>query len=465
MKNRLVLGLMILAVFLTGAAEDRPSPDRYTLESAVRTAVERNPIARALQHDVTGARMDLRRANIQKVTPRLNVQLQTGLVPEARGDIFSSPDLQTDLDGLGPFARFSLEMVQPLFTFGQAGSAVRMAERGVEAREHRMGDLLQDLAFETVKAFWAMTLADRAVEVADESRERYEELLSEVRARLEREDSEVDEIDFLEAKSYYFDIVKLQEDSRESRVLADELFRALLDLDTEAGVTLAEETSPRFGLGEGLLDKAVGLAAESREDIMAAESGLQALRAKVDLEKRQRFPVVFLAAGFRYAHAANRQDQTNPFVVDDFNYRSLGATLGLSWAPDFLLHRAEVRKAAAEFDSAAEKVRSLRRQVRLAVSRAFLEARKKEALLDAARESHEAAKTWLRTSLDNWDLGIGDAFRLLRAYQAYFRTLRTEIESEYDFNVSLAGLARELGDVNFYLRWLENGQVDLESTL
>lgn len=462
MRNRIFPVLIVLAGALALAAQDRPAARSYTLEDAVRTAVERNPVGRALEHELTGARMDLRRANVQRYAPKLSFQLFSGLTPEARGDIFSSPDLQTDLDGLGPFARFSLELVQPLFTFGQAGSAVRAAERWVEVQEHRKRYVLQDLAFETVRAFWSMRATARAVKVADESRERYETLLSNIQARLEKQDSEVDDNDLLEAKSYYFDIVKLQEDSREGRAYAVEVFRALLDLDQETEISLAEEGSPRFGLDEGTMDLAVQAAYGLREDVRSADSGLQALQARVDLEKRQRFPIVFLAAGLRYAHAGNRQDQTNPFVADDFNYRSLGATLGLSWNPDLLLHNAEVGKAAAEVRAAAEKTRSLRRQVRLDVSRAYLEARKKEALLEAAKESHAAAKTWLRTSMDNWDLGIGDAFRLLRAYQGYYRTLRTEIESEYEFNVSLARLSRELGDVDLYLRWIRNGQVTLE---
>ncbi len=465
MRKVIVPGVIFYAAFLAAAAQDRPPPGPYTLETSVRTALERNPVRRALEYDVAGARMDLRRANIHRSIPRLSVQLQTGLVPEARGDVLSSPDLQTDLDGLGPFAKFKFDIVQPLFTFGQAGSAVRAAERGVDVRTHRMEDVLQDLALETIKAFWSVTAADRAVEVADESRERYDELLSEIRARLEEEDSEVDEIDFLEAKSYSFDIVKLQEDSRENRIMAEELFRTLLDLGGEGEISLAEEASPRFGLAEEALDRAVLLSYDVREDLKTAESGLQALGAKIDLEKHQRYPVVFLAAGFRYARAGNRDDQTNPFVLDDFNYRSLGATIGLSWAPDFLLHGAEIRKASAEYDAAAEKVRVLRHQIRLEVGRAYLEARKGEVLLEAARESHTAAKTWLRTSMENWDLGIGDAFRLLRAYQAYFRTLRTEIESEYEYNLALARLSRELGNIDFYLRWVENGQVTLDVVL
>ena len=462
MKKRVFLGLIVLAGVLAAAAQNRPSPQSYTLEGAVRAAVERNPIRRALEHNVAGARMDLRRANIHKYAPKLNAQFYTGLVPEARGDIFSSPDLQTDLNGLGPYAKFSLELVQPLLTFGQAGSAVRAAERGVAMEEHKKRYALQDLAFETIKAFWSMSTAARAVKVADESREKYETLLSEIRARLEKKDTDVDDIDLLEAKSYYFDIVKIQEDCHESGVLASELFRALLDLDKETEISLTEETSPRFGLDERMMDGAVQLAYELRADIRSAGFGLQALQARVDLEKRQRFPVVFLAAGLRYARAGNRQDQTNPFVVDDFNYRSLGATIGLSWSPDLLLHNAEIRKARAEYEAAAEKIQSLRRQVRLEVSQAFLEAKKNETLLEAAKESRAAAKTWLRTSMDNWDLGIGDAFRILRAYQAYFRTSRTEIESEYAFNVALARLSRELGDVDLYLRWIRDGQVTLE---
>jgi outer membrane protein TolC len=103
----------------------------------------------------------------------------------------------------------------------------------------------------------------------------------------------------------------------------------------------------------------------------------------------------------------------------------------------------------------------LKDQISLEVNRAFMEARKNSALLKAAKSSLKAARTWLRTSLDNWEMGIGDSYRLLRAYQAYYRLRTTEIKREFELHVSIARLAYILGDMQLYQKWVENGKVDL----
>ena len=82
-------------------------------------------------------------------------------------------------------------------------------------------------------------------------------------------------------------------------------------------------------------------------------------------------------------------------------------------------------------------------------------------LLETTKGSLESAKTWLRVSLENWELGIQDVYRMLRAYEAYYRLRGVEIEREYAFNVALAKLAFKVGDINLYLRWVKDGNVVL----
>ncbi|MEE8366734.1 MAG: hypothetical protein V3S30_00320, partial [Thermoanaerobaculia bacterium] len=60
---------------------------------------------------------------------------------------------------------------------------------------------------------------------------------------------------------------------------------------------------------------------------------------------------------------------------------------------------------------------------------------------------------------DNWDLGIGKVNRLLDAYNSYYTLSGIVIERESKFNLSLARLAKGLGDVSLYFDWIENGTV------
>ena len=70
---------------------------------------------------------------------------------------------------------------------------------------------------------------------------------------------------------------------------------------------------------------------EATDELKAADAGVRALEAKWRLTRSNRMPLFYLAGALGYAHAGHRTDQTNPFVVDNFNYFRLGAFLGVSW--------------------------------------------------------------------------------------------------------------------------------------
>ena len=79
-----------------------------------------------------------------------------------------------------------------------------------------------------------------------------------------------------------------------------------------------------------------------------------------------------------------------------------------------------------------------------------------------ARQTRRVTRRWLRVAADNWDLGIGEAETLLKAYQADYRLQGVVIERQYELNVSLAELAAALGEFDLYLRWFRDGRVALE---
>jgi outer membrane protein len=453
--------LFFLLITFTLSQETLSREEVYTLSSAISTAIARNPIVKSAQFKVEKADKDVKKAVLQKYTPKMDFNFYTGLVSEARGDIFYSPDKQTDLDRLGPFYRVDLQLIQPLFTFGRTTTAIKAAKEALHIEESQQDHVLQSLSFEVAKAYWGLLSAQKSVSLAENTMDSYEELLSEIRDRIEDETSEVDDLDLLEAQSFYIDVEQIRQESIEYKSMATKTFNTLLDFDLDERVKASDEPPLEFSLDEGQLDRILEIAQNLRPELRSMQSGLRALQAKTDLAKKQRYPVLFLAAGLRFAYAGHRDDQSNPFVVDNFNYRDIGAMLGLSWDPNIFVHNVEVQKNFAEYNSALEKMRQLKAHISLEVSQAFAEARRNDALLKAAKSSLEAARTWLRTSIDNWELGIGEAYRLLRAYQAYYRLRKTEIEREYILNVSIAKLAYTLGDMKLFLKWAESGKVDL----
>ena len=443
-------------------AREQPVKTALTLASAVASARERNPLARAARLEASAANLDVKKALYRKYLPAPEFRLDAGLVPGAQGDIFYSPDKQTDLDNLGLFYRFDFSLVQPLYTFGGASSAVEAARRLADVEQARSGRTLEDLSLEVVKAYWGVQAARKAETLARQSAESYDRLIAEIEKRLAREDSEVDDQDLLEARSHLIDIELIRQESLQNKEAAESSLRMLLDLDPDTDLAVSDEAPPEFQAEANVPPGLAGLAERLRPEIRGLSAAIRALEAKISYSRSRRLPTFYLAAGLGYARAANRQDQKNPFAVDNFNYRNLGAALGMRWDPAFWVHDVEVEKASEEQRVLLEKLRAQQAAAGLEAGLAYIEVRKNDALLRAARGSLEAARSWMMVSQDNWDMGLGEPFRLLRAYQAYFALKGAEIERENAFNVSAAKLAHAIGPLDLYLRWVGEGKVSLE---
>lgn len=431
----------------------------FTLASAVETAQMRNPLSKGADWDVQGSTQDVKKAFRQKMFPQMSFGMQTGLVPEARGDIFFSPDKSDDLDGLGPYYKLDLEVFYPLYTFGRMSAALEAAREQLQLQESQRNLVLENLSFDVVKSYWALSASYKAEAVARELQDSFEQLRTEVEERLQQEDSLVDDLDLLEVKTHQLSIEEIYQESLEKRDLAARIFNALLDFDIAQPVRTSDEKPPIFAADALLLEDLLLRADESRPELKSLNAAIRGLEAKIKYEKGERLPAFFLAGGMAYAYAGNREDQTNPFALDSFNYRTFGLFLGVKWSPNFWLHDTEIKKSQYHQRSTIEKLRALKAAVQVEVSQAYLEVRKNAALLETARESLESAKTWLRVSLENWELGIQDVYRMLRAYEAYYRLRRVEIERAYAFNVALAKLAFTVGDTKLYLRWVKDGKV------
>jgi outer membrane protein TolC len=461
MKLKFWCFISLILFFQTFYAQERADVRVFTLQSSIETALIRNPLSKGADIDVQRSAQDVKKAIRQKIIPQMSFDMQAGLVPEARGDIFFSPDKSNDFDGLGPYYELELGVFFPLYTFGRMSAALEAARQQLRAQESQRDHVLENLSFDVIRAYWALSASHKAETVALELQESFGQLKSEVEERLQQEDSEVDDLDLLEVKTHQLSIEEIYQESREKKDLASKIFNALLDFDIEQSVRTSDENTPQFAVDRLLLDDLLHRADTLRPELKSLNAAIKALEAKIKYEKGDSLPAFFLAGGIAYANAGNRQDQTNPFVLDSFNYRKFGLFLGVEWDLNFWIHDTEIKKSQYHRQSTMEKWRALKAAIQVEVSQAFLEARKNAVLLETAKESLESAKTWLRVSLENWELGIQDVYRMLRAYEAYYRLRRVEIEREFAFNVALAKLAFRVGDINLYLNWVKDGKVVL----
>lgn len=457
--------LIGLTIFFCGrffvSADDDTGAKKFSLETALVYALSHSPVVVRTRLEREKARLLLDEVRSQSILPEFSLSGQTGLVPEARGDIFDSPDKQTDLDDWGPFYKLEVKFIQPVFMFGRRSAAFSAAQSGIDLQHIKSDSEIEKLTLTVINAYWALSAAQKAETAADEVQENYDKLEKEVKKRLESEDSEVDDTDWLEVKSNRYLVEEIVIKSKSQRKLAERAFNAAIGREIAAAVEVLQEKIPGIQLDETRMSRVVQRALPRHRDIRGLNTALQALRAKTKLAYSKKRPIIFLVGGFGYGYAPLRQDQTNPFAVDNFNYMDLGAFFGFQWDLNFFRKNIEARQYRLEREAMEQNMKLLRSKIELEILKAFTDIKQNAQLLEQARSSLKAAKSWLRLSMDNWDMGIGEVERLIKAYNAYYQLKGVEIERIFDLNVSLANFAYISGNTKLYLEWVKNGKVKI----
>ena len=395
-------------------------------------------------------------------SPQFELISYGGLISDARGDLTNSPDTVENYDHLGPFVKVDMKAIQPFYSFGKYGSAMEAGRKNLEMKKAMFKESVNNLSFKVTQAFLSLVASHEGSKTGKELLHRYKQLLLQIQELQQNPDSGIDFSHVLEARAMFFDIAQQgsRPDIKKKQALL--YLNGLLDIAQDTKLTATPTATPELSQADDLLVQLLDYFRTHSPVIQSYEFGLKALSNKADLEVKRKYPDLFVALGAGYGTAPDRDKQINPFITDDYNYERIGAVLGLKWDFNFHVHSAKEQKAAIEYQKIVQKKHLALLQMNGLIRKFFGEALRYQNLLHAAAKSLKAARTWLRLEGDNLDLGIGDVRRLVKAYQSYYRLKGDEIETRYQYLMSLAQLAKTVGDMNLFFSWIQNGKVQLQ---
>lgn len=468
--SAIVLAFMAAVVFPTasvwaGEAKKTDVVKGLTVAEAVALALDKSPLLERARIDYNKARLYHDEVNEMKWLPKFTLSAQFGVVPGARGDIFYSPDKQTDLDQWGPFIKYNLKLVQPVLTFGRLSAARDAARCAIDVQRLQNDSESEKLIFQVISAYWALYCAREAESVASDVDKNFKKLVSEIKKRVESESSEVDDTDLLEVQSNGYQIREILEQSRMERSLAEKALGMLLNMDSGGEpaepLALAVEPTPVWAMDGARLAAALSASLLQHRDINTLNAAINGLDARSRIARGERKPLIFLAGGIAYALAPHRDDQTNPFAVDEFNYFSMGAFFSIEWDLNFFRKNVAAERFKLEKKSMEQNLILARKKLEFEITKAAAEVEKNAVLAGEAEESLKAAKNWLRLGMDNWEMGLGEVERLIKAYNAYYQLKGVQIKRILELNTSIARLAFILGNTRLVLEWIKNGKIEI----
>jgi outer membrane protein TolC len=458
-----ILGLLCMGAVVPDAAaqEAATTPVKtFGLAAVITKVVDSNPLIRAQRYDIQRAQVDVDELEGFWALPQVSFSSLSGVVPAARGNVVQSPDSSNDIDNLGPFYNFSVNAVLPLYTFGRLKHGAAAARQVVNARYAEGDKVRDDLTVEAVKAYWSFLTSDDLVDLFTEMSDSYGDLIEQAEEKDETGDIDPNDVFEIKSAQYEIDVVYLT--SVETAGLVRRSLGDFLDLRPGEAYELTEADTPEINLTLDDLGALQARAAQRHPQLRALASAVSALDEAMQVERSNRWPVILVGGGFGWARSPNRDAQDNPFVFDEFNYTRVAAAFNVRWDLNFAKHDLNYIRRKLDRDATDARRKALQMKVNIDVHQALGRLLTQVQLLESARKSRRESRRWLRTAADDFDLGIGEAQPLIRAYRADYRLQATVIQSEYDLNVALAELALVLGDMSSYLTWVADGQIALD---
>ncbi|MFZ0685941.1 MAG: TolC family protein [Terriglobales bacterium] len=445
---KFITAIILAACFLQAAlAQPAAGPSPLTLQQAVTIALEKNPLRKAALADTRVSSADVRAAR-SVLMPRLmfSETATRGNDPvyvfgsELRQQRFTNADLALNrLNTPTPIGNFSTRFggTWNLFDSFASWHGVNRAKQMNDAAEHQLARTEQEIVFRVVDSYYAVLLATKQLEVAEQAVKTSQAIMDRSQARFDS--GLVVESDLLTAKvrtaARKQELIRARNNLDLARAQLSTTMGVLVDSVFQPAEALAEHTLPVPVLQE-IEEKALA----NRPDLKRIQSEEAAQQQSVAMAKSLFGPRVNAFAGW---------EMDNPtFVAGGGGNNWLGGV-----EVQFDIFQGGAKRAELSRERALqEKVMAMKQVandgVRLEVRRAYYDLDSARQEIEVARAAIAQAQDSLRINQNRYDGGLTTITDLLGAEEATLRSQTDYWEAVYRFHTSYANLELASGTLN-----------------
>jgi outer membrane protein TolC len=445
---KFVLAAMVVVWLLQAAsAQSASETATLTLQQAVNIALEKNPLRKVALADTRAASAEVREARsvfLPRVTFSETATLGNDPVyvfgSKLRQQRFTTNDFALNkLNTPLPFGNFSTRFGGSWNLFDSFANwhGMNRAKQMNDAAGHQLERTDQEIVFRVVDSYYAVLLASKQLEVAEQSAKTAQSIMERSQARFDS--GLVVESDLLTAK------VRMAARQQELIRARNNLDLARAQLSTAMGMPMDTLFQPAEALVERVLPVPVLQEAEkqalaSRPDLKRIQSEESAQRQSVAIAKSSFGPRVNAFAGW---------EMDNPTLMAGGGGNNwLG---GVEVQFDIFqggAKRAELSRERALQERATAMKQVVSDRVRLEVRRAYYNLDSARQEVEVARAAIAQAQDSLRINQNRYDGGLTTITDLLGAEEAARRSQSDYWEAIYRFHTSYANLELASGTLN-----------------
>ncbi len=344
----------------------------------------------------------------------------------------------------GILTRTTINLVQPIYTFGKISAGIDAARAGVAASRSREKALQGDLVFEIRRAYWGRKVAREVLDTLNDGLGYISDAEKTLTDNLKKGEGGSQEDRFRLLILHGEADARVLEAGRLSN-LAGYGLRALIGAEAPADLEVDADELRASEVPVKELASYEDDARASRPELEALNRLVLAKQALAELERRKQLPDVVLIGSFTYAYSNSVDDPRNFFYSDPFNTRSVAVAAALRMPLDLGVKNARAALAQAEAEEIRHKRQEAQQGILFEVRRAHAEVVEARARSKILERTAKAGKGWITSVLQKQALGLAETRDFGDALGNFFQYRIRYLQSLFDVNVAVAALSRAVG--------------------
>ena len=420
----------------------------YTLPQVIQQALNISPSVTSASADLEISQAQLDEANNTRILPKLDMTIAGGIVPDVppgSGPDGNFPNVDMDINNLGPFTQIRLDGFQPIYTFGKISNLRRAAVSGVNAKEDGVQKARNELVWQVKKVYTGLAalygLKDFVLELQDRSGKARDIIDKQIQKR----SSEVTNIDVMRVQVFQAETERRLIDINNNIDFLLLTLKVLMGLPRETQIDINDRRLMMDTTMISSIETYIQVAKDKRPELSQLQEMVNAREAAMKAAKANFAPTLGLAGFYRFGWAPDRQDLQNPFLSDDFNMNTGGGFLALNQNLSLHLTRSRWKQAKAQYDKAVADQQRALQGIELEIRKAHSNAVTKQQAVEASKKGFKAARGWVLATTLNFGVGVSAPKDLLDAFVAYSAVKISYLQTLTDYHMALADLSNAVG--------------------
>ncbi|MCB9253758.1 MAG: TolC family protein [Bdellovibrionaceae bacterium] len=434
-NKKAILALLLVLVPSTPVFADN---EGLSLEALLKSAVTGNAEIKEKLADVQVAEAQQDQANAAGLPSGQAVVIGAPM-PEVRGDVNNST---TNFGKWGPFIQGAIQIIQPLYTFGQLGSYKDAAQHQILAKQELARMKKDEIVYKTKEYYYGYQLAHTLESLVADVVGTLEEAAAEADKGLKKKKSKIKPHDVYHLKTELENLRQLGLEATAAKKTAE---RAVAWISAKNFEQLPVRKIRPTEFEKKTLDDYMTLARANRPEFKALKEGIQARRSLRDAKQAQSYPVLFLGGTFAGGWSPVADRPNSLYANDYFNRVIGGGGVGLRFDLEFWRHSAEAAEQEAEMMKLKAQEEYAVPGIELEVKRAFWDLEKASEGLEIADKRRKMARKWFISNASGFALGITPAKDLMDSLQGDALAKKNHAETIYALNMALATLSQKVG--------------------